>query len=130
VNREIPPRQFSTRRVLVVEDQFLIRLDLLSVLEEHGAIVIPAASVAQGLAALATATFDVAVLDVHLPDGEVFPVAKQLCERGIPIIFHSGQACAANLMQSFPTAIALSKPASDYQIVTAVNSLLPALFSD
>ena len=114
MNREIPPRQCSTRRVLVVEDQFLIRLDLLSVLEEHGAIVIPAASVAQGLAALATATFDVAVLDVHLPDGEVFPVAKQLCERGIPINpFRAGLRCGPDAVLShsdrpFQTGVGLS----------------------
>ena len=108
------------RTLLVVEDEFLILLDLQYMLEEAGACVVTAASVAEGLKAVESAPFDVAVLDVRLPDGEVFPVAEKLKERDVPLVFHSGHAERTELQENFPSAIALSKPAPEMELVEAV----------
>ena len=108
------------RTLLVVEDEFLILLDLQYTLEEAGARVVTAGSVAEGLAVAAHERLDAAVLDVRLPDGEVFPLAEALRERGIPLVFHSGHAERTELKEHFPSAIALSKPAPELELVKAV----------
>lgn len=117
------------RRILLIEDQFLIRMDLQCVLEDRGASVTSAPSVSQGLKILTEEDFDLAVLDVHLPDGDVYPIATQLQEREVPIVFHSGHARAEELQKVFPSSVALSKPASDQEIVAAVKSQLRRLSS-
>ena len=106
--------------VLVVEDEFLILLDLQHVLESAGAAITTAASLAEALAA-AERRYDVAVLDVRLPDGEVYPAARRLAERDVPIVFHSGHAHNDNVAEAFPSAVALEKPAREQVLIAAVE---------
>lgn len=111
----------SGRTLLVVEDEFLILLDLQYTLEEAGAAVVTAVSVAEGLRVCSNgARFDAAVLDVRLPDGEVFPVAERLTERSVPLVFHSGHADRTEIQEQFPSSIALSKPAREGELIEAV----------
>lgn len=58
-------------RVLLVEDEGLIRWSLAQTLAAAGATVVEAADARSAMEAIATAAaaFDVAVLDVRLPDG-------------------------------------------------------------
>ena len=80
------------RRVLVVEDEYMLAQDLRQELEGMGAEVLgPVPSVAGALALLAgTAVPDAAILDVNLGGEMVFPVAEALRERGVPFIFTTG----------------------------------------
>ena len=112
-------------RVLLVEDELLIALDLQLSLEDAGADVVMADGVATGFAALArcraaAALPHVALLDVRLGDGEVFPVADELSAAGVPIVFHSGHAQGGDLARGYPDAAVLSKPAP-------IDALLAAL---
>ncbi|UWQ21143.1 response regulator [Jannaschia sp. W003] len=113
------------RRILVVEDEFLIALSLRSQFESLGAHVAVAASVAEGLAQ-ADDAHDAAVLDVRLPDGDVFPVAEALARRGVPLVFHSGHADGNELERSFPGAMALSKPACQVALAASVRAVIDA----
>ncbi|MCJ7420940.1 response regulator [Sphingomicrobium astaxanthinifaciens] len=98
-------------RVLVVEDEILIALDLQHTLEDAGYEVIgPHENVADSLATIATAHPDAAILDVQLDGEDVFPVAEQLKAEGVPIVFHSGHAEPAQLQERFPEARFCSKP--------------------
>lgn len=58
-------------RVLIVEDEALIRWSLTQTLVDAGATVVEAADLRSAMEALRAGTpgFDVAVLDVRLPDG-------------------------------------------------------------
>jgi CheY-like chemotaxis protein len=80
------------RRVLVVEDEYVIAVDLARALEDLGATVIgPAASVADALGFVAEdSALDFAILDVNLGIEKVFPVAEVLRARGVPFIFTTG----------------------------------------
>lgn len=80
------------RYVLVVEDEYMIAVDLARALEDLGATVIgPAASVADALALVAgESALDLAILDVNLGVEKVFPVAHDLRARGVPFIFATG----------------------------------------
>ncbi|MDX2203343.1 MAG: response regulator [Hyphomicrobiaceae bacterium] len=81
-------------RILVVEDETLVALDLAQQLECAGFEVIgPAASVAQARTLMQEDDCDAAVLDVNLGRGETSePVAQDLVGNGIPIIVVSGYA--------------------------------------
>jgi DNA-binding response OmpR family regulator len=81
------------RAVLIVEDEFLIAMDLDLILSRHGWVVIgPAATVAEALHLLQTEQPAVAILDVTLKDGAVSPVAAALRERNVPFIVASAYA--------------------------------------
>jgi len=78
-------------RVLVVEDEYLIASDLSEWLEDQGAAVLgPVPSVADALRLLATERPDVAILDINLVDGRVFPVADALQAADVPFVFVTG----------------------------------------
>ena len=78
------------RLVLVVEDEFLIAMDLELLLQRHGWRVLgPAATVAEALRLLAGETPDVALLDVNLRGEPVTPVAEELRARGVPFVLAS-----------------------------------------
>jgi CheY-like chemotaxis protein len=88
------PRSSSLRgrRVLVVEDEFLLAQDLLEELLDCDAEVMgPVASVAEALAILESSPPPyMAILDIKLSDGMVYPVADALRRLGVPFIFASG----------------------------------------
>lgn len=77
------------RRVLVVEDQYAIALDLCEGLDRQGADVVgPASSVEDALDMLeGGARPDVAVLDIQLRGGLVYPLADRLLQLGVPYLF-------------------------------------------
>jgi CheY-like chemotaxis protein len=78
------------RLVLVVEDEFLIAMDLEQLLRRHGWRVLgPAATVAAALRLLRGAMPDVALLDVNLGGELVTPVAVELRARGVPFVLAS-----------------------------------------
>lgn len=82
----------AERRVLVVEDEYMIADEIASVLGEAGAIVIgPAASVDDGLALLATQErLDGALLDVNLHGRVAWPIVDALLKRGVPVVITTG----------------------------------------
>lgn len=77
-------------RILILEDDALIALDLQDIVEGCGHEVVgPCESLAAASAVLAGA-LDFALLDIDLPDGKSFAVATCLEERRIPFAFVSG----------------------------------------
>lgn len=80
------------RRVLVVEDEYVLADDLRRELEAHGAEVLgPAPSVASALELLAAGPPpDGAILDVNLGGEMAFPVADALRAWGVPFVFATG----------------------------------------
>jgi DNA-binding response OmpR family regulator len=75
-------------RVLIVEDDFLIALELCRFVERAGySVVGPEASVKATIRALSQQQIDLALLDVNLGGELVFPIAKILEAMGVPFIF-------------------------------------------
>ena len=97
------------KAVLIAEDEFMVALNVQAQLEACGATVTLIDSVADGLP-IAGGGFDVALLDVRLADGDVYPLADALIALGVPIVFHSGHADASDLVAAYPDARALPKP--------------------
>lgn len=82
----------SGLRVLVVEDESLVLLNLEDTLEALGCRIVGAAMrVPQAQALIETADPpDLAILDVNIAGEPVFPVAERLAARGVPIVFATG----------------------------------------
>ena len=78
-------------RVLVVEDEALVALQLEDMLSGLGCTVIgPASRVGQALELLNGKGVDAAVLDLNVAGELVYPVADALTKRGLPYIFATG----------------------------------------
>ena len=80
------------RRILVVEDEFLIAMSLQDALENAGAVVVgPAPSVEKAIKQIESEPhIDAAVLDVNLGGMLAYPVADMLVAKNIPFVFTSG----------------------------------------
>ena len=86
-------RSLQGQRLLVVEDDYFIAVELARSLEMLGAEVVgPMASVADAMEALAGQShgLDGAILDIHLGEERVYPVADELMARGLPFVFLTG----------------------------------------
>jgi CheY-like chemotaxis protein len=78
------------RRILIVEDEYLLARDLSEYFTSLGAVVLgPASSVMSAGEHIEHA--DAAVLDIDLNGQKVFPVADELMRRGTPFVFFSGR---------------------------------------
>jgi len=79
------------KRVLVVEDELMIRMLLEDMLGELGyTVAAEAARIDEALEAAQTADFDIAILDVNLNGQPISPVADALVARGMPFVFATG----------------------------------------
>ena len=113
-----PPGQALTgRRILLVEDDYFIAVDLKTWFEEGGGRgPRPGAQRDEALALIArTGGIDAAVLDINLQDELVYPVADALHARGVPFLFATGYDPA-----SVPPphgAVALCQKPIDPQVV-------------
>lgn len=82
----------GSRSILIVEDEPLIAMMLEDFLDSLGHNVVGTAeSVADAMARIDEGGFDVAIVDVHLKNGEhVWPVADRLAEQGLPFVLATG----------------------------------------
>jgi len=79
------------KRVLVVEDEMMIRMLLEGMLEDLGhSVAAEAGEIDEAMALAKQADFDVALLDVNLNGQPITPVVEVLVARGVPFVFASG----------------------------------------
>ena len=104
-------RSLRGRRILVVEDEYLIADAMTLGLEEEGVVVIgPAPSVRNALRLLdREPALDGAVLDMNLGEEKVFPVAEALRSLGVPFLFTTGYD-ALDVPQAWRHVRRLEKP--------------------
>jgi DNA-binding NtrC family response regulator len=117
-------------RVLIVEDEPIIALDLEAILRDAGfRIAGVAGSVARALHVLQTRPCDVAVLDRNVRGESVQGVTSILDARGIPFVYVSGYGREA-LSAEDNRAPLLTKPIDPSELVETVNKLLSAAEGD
>lgn len=111
-------------RILIVEDEALIALDLEAALREAGADVVGIGrSPAQALALAETADPTGAIVDLRLNNHSARDVVRRLSERGIPFIFYSGLEDAPTAT-SWPRVPLLTKPTSPETIIAVLARVL------
>lgn len=121
--RESKP--LSGVNIFLVEDEAFIAMAIIDTLTDAGATLVEhAMSLAEAEASLDEAAFDVAILDLRLPDGNTNALAKRLVDQGVPIVFHSGHAEIEMLKSDYPSARICHKPCKHSEFVVAVQELL------
>ena len=112
-------------RILVAEDEFITGFDLCDTVAEAGFEVEgPHAGISSAMLAFQKEKPDLAILDVQLDDGVVFPLAEKLTDENVPIIFHSGRDIEHEVNERFPDATTLAKPCPPNAMLDAVNDAL------
>jgi two-component sensor histidine kinase/DNA-binding response OmpR family regulator len=79
------------KRVLVVEDEFLISRSVEDILSDLGVGVVgPVSNLSDGFSVLQRETFDGAILDINIRGQQTYPLAEILAARGVPFVFMTG----------------------------------------
>jgi DNA-binding response OmpR family regulator len=113
-----------TAKVLIVEDEPAIALEIESILSRVGfAIAGCVASVDRALDVIERRKCDIALLDANLHGESVEPVAAALTQRRIPFLFVSGYG-RVFLPERFLDAPLLSKPFEPAELIRRVRQLL------
>ena len=120
-----PHCNFSGRRILVVEDERLIALDIQDILEGWGCTVLgPVATNAAALHLIGRDCPDAAVLDVHLNGETSEPVADALRVQGRPFLVLTAYR-QNHLTGALVDAPLLSKPVDEKKLRRELSALLP-----
>jgi len=100
----------EARRVLIVEDEFLIAMLLEDLLSRMGhRVVACVAGVDEAIELVNEMDIDFAILDINLGGEQSFPVAALLRQRKIPFVFATGYG-TEGLADEFRNELALRKP--------------------
>lgn len=113
-------------RILIVEDEIIIGLDLAEQLTEAGFIVVGIATTAnQGLDMLRREGCDAAVLDVNLGDHTSQPVAEQLKVDQVPFVVLTGYT-TGQAPEAYNSAPMLPKPIRMDQLLAELRKCTKA----
>jgi CheY-like chemotaxis protein len=130
LDRHAPPAVNYSRlslhgkRVVIVEDEPLVSMELESMLTAAGCAVVATAGTAEKAEALvARAECDAALLDMNLGGRPVLDLAEKLTEREVPFAFVSGYG-SGGLPDEFHDALVVPKPVSAGQLLSAVEHLV------
>jgi DNA-binding NarL/FixJ family response regulator len=111
------------RRVLVVEDQFLVAEEMRRMVTGLGGEVIgPISRAAPALEVLAAEQVDLALLDINLGSEDAYPLARELLRREVPFFFATG--CEPWVVpEAFRDVPRLDKPLTSKVLADAVRRL-------
>lgn len=110
-------------RVLVVEDEALIALMIEDVLIDAGCEIVGTTGKLETALALArNARPDIAVLDISIRGGKVYPVADHLLTLGIPFVLASGYG-EWTLPENLRNRPRLQKPFTKVELQQRVKGL-------
>jgi len=112
-------------RVLILEDDPFIALDLQAIVEGDGHEVVGSfESIADAFVHLGDG-FDCALLDIDVADGKSFGIAAELMERQIPFAFVSASR-PSDVPQHLKGATFIPKPFEENAILRTIEKCDPA----
>lgn len=120
--RELGDKSLKDLRILVMEDEYLIALDVEQMCHAHGAeeVVILRTLKELGGRTIVERDISVAIVDVMLAGESTVEFAKSLRESRIPFIFATGYAENEHLFEAFPGIRVVGKPYSGPTLITAI----------
>lgn len=111
------------RRILIVEDSPVVGPFTVDLLAELGCEVVgPAPNMAAARELVEAASFDAALMDIHIRGERVFPLCEMLDSRGIPFVFTSGYA-DWQMPEKWEDRPRLHKPYTVEQVEEALGAL-------
>jgi len=116
-------RAFASKKILVVEDNYLLATEICEWLQDAGAHVIgPVADAEQAFGKLDGEAVEAAVVDINLGQGPTFEIADRLSRDRIPFLFATGYD-PSTIPEAFRSAPRLEKPFNGRELVGAVLAL-------
>ncbi len=91
----------KTKSILLVEDDAIIASGLVYALEQEGYITVHSKSVSEAKAEASNSVFDLAILDMQLPDGTGFEVREILKGKNTAVIFLTVVDDEGNIVRAF-----------------------------
>ena len=114
-------------RILIIEDEPIIALDLQDSLVEAGFDVVGIAGrLAVALTLIDETAFEVAIVDANLAGESASPAAAVLVARHIPFVVLSGYSFEQQ-QEAFAGAIFIQKPCRTNLLIETLNSIVPSL---
>lgn len=108
-------------RILVLEDEFLIAMDVEQLCRDYGAgDVVIARDLAEIDRKNVASRFDAAIVDLMLGGTSTLDFASGLLQSGVPFVFASGYSDANEIKTSFPDVRLITKPYSGDDLIGAV----------
>jgi len=118
-------------RLLLVEDDPNLGYLLLEYLQMNDFMVTLTTSVKEALKAVEAELFDLAVLDVMLPDGNGFDLAKKIQSDHpkLPFLFLTARSLKVDVLKGFALGAVdyLKKPIDEEELVVRINALVARL---
>jgi DNA-binding response OmpR family regulator len=119
----MPSSSLRGKTVLLVEDEYVIAMDIASALERSGAAIVgPLAEISQAEHHVEQ-PLDGAILDVNLQGELVFSFAQQLLERDVTVLFVTGYD-HTTLPDAFTDCARLEKPVDSDVVIDKLSQLL------
>lgn len=123
----MPERELRACRILVVEDEYILADELQTELEDAEAIVLGPTGTLKDALALVTSEphIDGAILDVNLRGEMAYPLADQLIERGVPLVFTTGYDEDV-IPSRFADVVRCEKPVNMRRVAQAIGRVIHA----
>jgi CheY-like chemotaxis protein len=114
------------RRILVVEDELMIRMLLQDMLTDLGhTLAGEAGRIDEAVALAKQGQFDLAILDVNLNGQPISPVVEILVQRGVPFVFATGYG-QRGVPEAYRERPTLQKPFQTDALARAIEAAAPA----
>ncbi|MDF1728606.1 MAG: response regulator [Sulfitobacter sp.] len=111
----------DNKRIMIVEDDALIAMDLEDELSDRGFDPVVASNIPAATRLLDSEALTFAVLDMHLKSETTFALANELRRRDLPFVFLSGNDISA-LPDDLKDAKVLTKPVLLDDLVVEINA--------
>jgi DNA-binding NarL/FixJ family response regulator len=113
-------------RVLVMEDEYLIAMDVEQLCRDHGAedVIILQKLEELGGNPIATHGFHAAIIDIRLGGETTLDFARQLAEQRVPFIIATGYSESETLLETFPDVTVVGKPYAGDALIEAIRGAI------
>lgn len=111
-------------RLLIMEDEFLIAMDIEQVCRDHGA---RECVIVRSLAEIGLQpdfAFDAAVVDMKLGGDSTVDFARDLLARNVPFVFSTGYSDLGEVAAGFPGIAVVTKPYNGADLVEALAAAM------
>jgi DNA-binding response OmpR family regulator len=110
--------------VVVVEDEPIFATEIAcAMVAAGGSVVGPAYSLAEAFDMIGGAELDGALLDLNLRNEKVFSLADALADRGVPIVFVTGEIWPV-IPERHAGCRVVGKPVNDTKVVAAISGAI------
>lgn len=117
--------ELNAGRILIVEDNMLLALEMENMMESLGFVKVDTAPrVKQALKLLNQEDYILGILDINLKEENSFTIAEQLLVQQIPFLFTTGYDSTFNIPEALAHVPILKKPIDGDQLNTAIQQLL------